>query len=775
MSRPTSRPISVPASRQMPQWHSPRRLFALIFLPVAFGLLFVMRPASADSHRNPDADSGLMSLADVQRGQLLFRTVAAGRYAPAPLIATEVDIDIGGIVARTVVRQHFVNPTKDWLEGRYVFPLPENAAVNRMTLRIGDRVIEAKIAERRAARRAYEAAKRDGRRAALVEQHRPNIFSNNVANIPPGGRIAVELRYVQQLPFDQGKFSLRFPLVVAPRFDPAAAGRHLVRLTPGNGEGPVSPDAGAPPVVIPVRNTEILPPLNPVSLSVTLDAGLALDDVASPSHRLTIEKLGTGKRRVALRDDAVPADRDFVLDWTPALGTTPLVAAFRETVGDFVYLLTLVMPPAPTDGNHANPPVKRPRDVVFILDRSGSMGGVSIRAARAALDAAVQRLGPADRFNLIRFSNETDALFDTELRADRTNKLFASLYLRATEAGGGTVMKPALYKALPDRAVQENAEGVPDTGIANPGDVSRLRQVVFLTDGAVANETDLFRDIRRRLGASRLFTVGIGSAPNSYFMRKAAEAGRGAYLYIGNVSEVQAKIGALFEKLDRPALTGLAHRWTAGDSGTPPVESFPSVLPDLYFGEPVVLVSRMPVAALADGPVLGLTGAGWETRLPASNARPAAGVAAVWARAKVTALADSRHDGVPEEIVRAAITEVGLTHSLVTRYTSLLATERNAVRPADRRLLSGDAPVNLPHGWKFASTMDGKLLKKAAAPMQGTQAARSARSSGMARPVALPAGATPFFVHLMAGSGLIVLAALLYLVARPRRTAGPAR
>ena len=165
----------------------------------------------------------LMTVYDVQRGQLLFHSTRHGKYAPAPLVATEVEIDIGGIVARTMVKQYFVNPTQEWLEGRYVFPLPENSAVSKMKLVIGDRIIEAKIVERQVARKAYEAAKRQGRRAALVEQHRPNIFSNDVANIPPGGRIAVQLHYTQRLDYDHGKFSLRFPLVVAPRFDPAGS------------------------------------------------------------------------------------------------------------------------------------------------------------------------------------------------------------------------------------------------------------------------------------------------------------------------------------------------------------------------------------------------------------------------------------------------------------------------------------------------------------------------------------------------------------------------
>ncbi|MGB0630133.1 MAG: marine proteobacterial sortase target protein [Alphaproteobacteria bacterium] len=685
----------------------------------------------------------LMALNDVRRGQLLFRTVDAGHYAPAPLVATEVEIVVGGIVARTVVKQHFVNPTRDWLEGRYVFPLPEGAAVNRMTLSVGDRVIEAKIAKRQAARKAYNAAKAQGRRTALVEQHRPNMFSNEVANIPPGGRIAVELHYLQQLRFDQGKFSLRFPLVVAPRFDAAAPSRMLVS------HGAASDgQAGEPPVVIPVRDTETLPPLNPVSLTVRLDAGMALDAVASNSHKLTVDRIGTGQRRIALADKAVPADRDFVLDWTPKLGAEPFTAFFRETVGDHVHVLAIIMPPA-----DARAPAKRAsRDIVFILDRSGSMGGESIRAARSALDTAIDRLADGDKFNLIRFSDVTDSLWESERAADRANRLFAKLYLRSTEATGGTVMQPALHRALPrGETAEENA---------------RLRQVVFVTDGAVSNETQLFRDIRSRLGASRLFTIGIGSAPNSYFMRKAAEAGRGSYVYIGDVKQVQAKMAGMFEKLERPALTGLSHAWQEGGGNAVSAESFPSAIPDLYVGEPVVLVSRLPAAALSGDTALAVKAGDWRQRLAISDAIPVSGIATIWARAKIMALMDSGREGVPEDAVKEAVTRVGLTHSLVTRYTSLLATEKTVVRPGDKPVRSGDVPLNLPRDWKFSKVF-GEKLKKPASLSAPSGSALTKTAAGQA--VMLPQGATSFFVHLATGIGLLAMALLVFLAIEPRR------
>lgn len=741
----------------------------LRFLLPALLLAVPLSAATAQTGPRDPAAPDLMSLGDVQRGALLFRTTAPGRYVPAPLVATEVDIDVSGIVARATVKQYFVNPTEDWLEGRYVFPLPENAAVNRMKMVIGERVIEAKIAERIAARRAYEAAKKSGRRAALVEQHRPNIFSNNVANIPPGGRIAVQLHYIQRLDYDSGKFSLRFPLVVAPRFDPAGGVRHLVRQpVPDTGDGMPAPLRKAlPPVIVPVHDTEKAPPLNPVTLNVTLDAGMVLTAVGSASHKIDTETLGTGRRNIVLNRKTVPADRDFTLHWVPKLGAEPLVAAFRETVGTETFVTALVMPPAPKEADRQ----RRPRDIVFILDRSGSMGGVSIRAARSALDTAIDRLGPQDRFNLIRFSNETDSLFDHAMLATDTNRLFAKLYLRDTRAEGGTVMRPALHAALRGNTDDDRAEE------------NRLRQIVFVTDGAVANETQLFRDIRQRLGNSRLFTVGIGSAPNSYFMRKAAEAGRGTFVYIPDTRQVRDRMTSLFRKLERPALTGISYGWAS--SGDIPVssshESFPAAVPDLYFGEPVILVSRLKHSAADRNDVLTLRAGSWKTDLRLADVRPAKGIATLWARAKISALSDSRREGAPEAAVRTAITKIGLTHSLVTRYTSLLATEQKVSRPAGTDLKTGDAPVNLPHGWRFDRTM-GKgagpnrtMLKRSAAPpvaprtTQKDARAEKAKFSIATTPVVLPAGATPFFVHLAIGFGLLLIAAVVFVVAVPSR------
>lgn len=733
--------------------------------------LFIALPLGGARAQTPPADTPvaetppLMSLDDVRRGQLLFHAILTGHYAAAPLIATEVDIKVSGIVARTTVKQYFINPTPYWLEGRYVFPLPENAAVNHMKLVIGDRVIEAKIAKRRAAYRAYETAKKSGRRAALFEQHRPNIFSNNVANIPPGGRIAVQLHYIQQLRYDQGKFSLRFPLVVAPRFDPSARARRLItQKLSDNGDGmPPTLRAALPPIRVPLHNTDAAPPINPVTLRVTLDAGMALEKIASDSHEIVVKDAAQNIRLVTLATKIVPADRDFVLDWTPKLTGVPLIASFRERIRDHVYVLALIMPPRA----NAAPRREKPRDLVFVLDRSGSMSGESIRAARDALGAAIDRLSPADRFNLIRFSDQTESLFKVEQTATATNRQIAQIFLDETTPGGGTVMRPALRAALSGQAIE-----------------GRLRQIVFVTDGAVSNETELFREIRQSLGPNRLFTVGIGSAPNGYFMRRAAAAGRGSYVYIANSRLVQQQSLKLFAKLERPALTGISADWTAADTRPVFAENLPATIPDLYFGEPVVIVSRVAAAALDRQGALAIAGDGWKSAAPLNDTKEAQGIGTIWARAKIAALTDSLSDGASAGAVKSDITRIGLTHNLVTRHTSLLATEKIAARPQTAPLTESDAPINLPHGRSFGKNLRKSSNSTAGSDLQNRGAtalpdprhpAANFQSTPGTQTVTLPQGATPFFVHLFAGIGLLMTAGIGFLRTRlsRRAVAGP--
>ena len=602
---------------------------------------------------------GLVPAAYATEGGLVLR--AAGK-APvvAPLLSTEVTIRVAGPVARAHVVQTYHNPEDDWYEGVYVFPLPENAAVDRLRMRVGERVIEGEIKERGAARAAYGEARAAGQRAALLDQERPNIFTTQVANIGPREAVVVELEYQQVLRYDAGRYSLRFPMVVGPRYVPA--GPMLVadanRITP--------------PVMRPGTENGRM---NPVSIRVELDAGVPLAAVESRYHRVHIDELSPARREVRLEDGAVPANRDFELAWVPRLQDAPQAAWFTEEKDGRHYGLLMVLPSA------ATPSARLPREVVFVLDTSGSMAGASIRQAKEALLLALERLQPADRFEVIEFNSTAQALFGSPRDATRDNVRRAVHWVASLDARGGTEMAQALKLALNGREAE----------------MGRVRQVIFLTDGAVGNEEALFALLRERLGGSRLFTIGIGSAPNSHFMTRAAQLGRGTFTYIGRIEEVGARMGELFAKLEAPVLKGLEVHWPQGVQ----VEAWPARLPDLYAGEPVVIAAALERLQGEVRLVGERDGRPWEAELPLARNAPAEGMGSVWAREKVSALMASLRDGAAETEVRARVIELATAHRLVTRYTSFVAVDRTPARPSDEAMKSAAVPTLLPDGWEY--------------------------------------------------------------------------
>ena len=686
-------------------------LVAKVVLAFAIGLATSIALAGIVlllAHDAQAAELQAMKPKEVQQGTLLLKSEGATLAVPA--VATDAEIKVSGIVARAVVKQTYRNPYDTWFEGLYVFPLPENAAVDHLRMKVGDRIIEGDIKERQAARAQYEQAKSSGQRAALVEQERPNIFTTSVANIPPRGEIVVEIEYQQTLKYEvtqmQGSFSLRFPMVVGPRYIPG---------TPAEGQGAGtgwSPNTDqvsdasriTPPVLDPAKHA----PSNPVRLKVVLDAGVPLARVDSPYHAIT-QRDADGGRIVELAEGSVPANKDFELKWTPAAGHAPQAALFTEKRGDKHYALLMVMPPAKEVAA-----ARLPREVVFVIDTSGSMSGSSIAQARDALELAIARLSEQDSFNVVEFNSYAKALYADARPASAANRESAIRWVRKLQAQGGTEMALALNLAL--------------NGRENPG---RVRQVIFLTDGAVGNEDNLFKLIKDKLGDSRLFTVGIGSAPNSHFMGKAAQTGRGTFTYIGKIEEVKEKMGQLFAKLESPVLKGVDIAWPGS------VEAWPKRVPDLYLGEPII-VSALLDKAEGEIRLSGLRGdAPWKTTLLVATAREGRGMGVLWAREKIASHIDSLRDGAKEEEVRDAVVEIALAHHLVSKYTSLVAVDKTPVRPKEDELKSGAIPTNLPEGWEY-----GKVFGE------------------------LPQGATDSLWNLLAGFLTLLLAIGLYLTAR---------
>jgi Ca-activated chloride channel family protein len=604
--------------------------------------------------------ASIVRLDDVQSGGLLFNTDQPGVYAPAPVLASDVHVEIDGIVARSRVTQIFSNPTAQWREAIYVFPLAESAAVDGLHMVIGERVVEGRIAASAKAKKVYEAAKDEGKKAAFVEQQRPNLFTVAVANIGPGEEVEIVLDLQQVVAVARGTFSLRFPMVALPRYTPE-----------GSAEAPL---LQAP---LKIAGKELV---NPFVFHVDLYPGVPLSRVESASHAVQVVEQAGPHYAVDLARGAASADRDFLLSWEPAAGLVPRAALYSQEVSGERYLLLMVVPPSA-----ASRESRLPRETIFVIDTSGSMEGASIEQARAALLQGLAALQPEDRFNVIQFNSTTTPLYAKSVPADPGHLAAARKFVGALSAHDGTEMLPALTLALADDG-------------EFPGEV---RQVIFATDGGVSNEAELFAYIRAHLGRSRLFTVGIGAAPNSHFMEKAAQYGRGTATSIAQVTELKAKVDALLAQIDSPVLADVAVAWD-----DPGVEAWPERIPDLYLGEPLVIAARLHGSA-GRVRISGRRGGGepWNLELPLGGAAPGQGIDKLWAQRKVDALTDTlsepmdsgRREVVTAEVCRA-VTDLGLQHGLVTAYTSLVAVDSETSAPRGIAPIRSLVPVALPAG-----------------------------------------------------------------------------
>jgi len=683
---------------------------------------------------------------EVGVGSLLVEGTEGLRAAPN--VSTDVAVDVTGLIARTRVVQRFYNPTPDWVEGVYVFPLPEDAAVDSLQMRIGERRLEGQIQQRAKARATYTKAKRQGRKATLVTQERPNIFTTSVANLGPGEELEIALTYQEDVPYDQGRFSLRFPMVVGPRYIP---GTHASQGFTGTGwavNTDAVPDAAriTPPVVGSDTTRS-----NPVSIAVHLDTGFALADIGSPSHPVLVDARPGNVYEIVLDGGSVSADSDFVLGWSPIVGQAPSAALFHEQWGGDHYALLMVVPPRP----EAAARVRLSRETIFVIDTSGSMGGESITQARKALDHALARLHPEDSFNIVRFDSTFSRLYPESRSADADTISDARAWVRNLEANGGTQLLPALEAAL-EQGAERRA----------------VRQIIFITDGAVGNESALFGAIHDRLGKSRLYTIGIGSAPNSHFMTKAAEFGRGTFTYIASPAQVEEKMNELFAKLDSPVLHDLEMSWDVLG-----VEAWPERIPDVYLGEPVVVAVRMP--EWTGGVVLeGRRGAERvRIDLPMTGGSKHSGIARLWARRKVEALLDSLQGGAELDRVSEQVTTLGIRHHMVTRWTSLVAVDVTPSAPIDLRPETRAVPSLLPKGWTLWGLFGGgpredETLHQRPSPLQPTSELRTAmklstsQPNAFAMPGRLPQGATPAALLICLGSLLFGSSALVWQCGR---------
>ncbi len=630
-----------------------------------------------------------IQLSQVGAGELLWRRPEG--WVPLPVLDTEVELDTLGMLLRGTVTQSFRNGASEPIVATYVFPLPEGAAVHAMELRVGERRIVAQIAEKREARRQFEQAAREGRRAALVEESRPNLFRTSVANVQPGETVRVRLEYVEELAYADGEYSLAVPLTFTPRFTPPAPG----------GEGAALPAADAGARFVPAQRAEV----PRAKINVRLRPGLPVEDLRSGSHALDIRKVSEGYE-LSPMGGSVAADRDFLLSWRPQRGQEPGAALFtEEREGERFGLLLLVPPAVASEAGRG-----LPTETVFVVDVSGSMDGPSVRQARVALEAALRRLRPEDRFAILRFNDESSWYRERFTVAEPAEVDEAAEWVRQLRADGGTMIQPALMRAL--------------ELLHRAGDAERVQRVVFLTDGAVSNEAELFASIQRELGDARLHTIGIGAAPNRYLMRKMATFGRGRCAFVSAEADSDNRIDQFFASIDRPVLESPTLSWQGGQV----LDLNPSPLPDLHAGESLLLSFRLGPQAPAALRLHGRQRSGpvaLDLRLPQPTLG-SVGVGLRWARNRIDGLLDGLSEGVAEDQVRPAVVDLALRFHLVTRYTSLVAVEeRPAGPPAERSEAvanglppGGDqADADLPMGGTDGPlhTLLGLLLALAAA------------------------------------------------------------
>lgn len=694
--------------------------------------------------------ASLLQPGDAKSGTLLLKE--DGAYTEAIRLGIDVDVTVSGPTLRTRVTQIFRNPTKDWVEATYVYPLASDGAVDTLKIVVGHRVIVGDIKERQQARVIYEEARRSGQRAALTEQERPNIFTNSVANIGPGETVLVQIEYQEPVHQSGNEYSLRVPLVVGPRYNPAPIVQSVDFRKDGSGWGTTNSDPVpdrdriSPPVLDPAKGA----PVNPTSITVHLKAGFALGELKSHYHNVKIESPDNTTRVVTLADGSVPADRDFELSWKPVAEKAPSVGLFREHVGDADYLLAFVTPPA------AEQAIQKPlpREVVFVIDNSGSMGGTSIEQAKASLLYALGRLQPNDRFNVIRFDDTMDVLFPASLPADAAHVREATAFVSALQARGGTEMVPAMRAALTDKLADTNL----------------VRQIVFLTDGAIGNEQQLFETITAMRGRSRIFMVGIGSAPNTYLMTRASELGRGAFTHIGSVEQVEERMRGLFAKLENPAVTGLTAKFSEAKSDIK-ADVTPAIIPDLYRDEPLVLAAKLDKLA-GSLEIKGRVGdRPWSVTLPLQNAAEGKGLSKLWARRKIgdAEVARTLREMTPEDTDKT-ILALALNHQIVTRLTSLVAVDKTPSRPEGEPLKLSELPINLPAGWDFAKAFGER---RQLTPTQLRERRADAGQSAARRPapvapdaIRLPKTATSSELKMIAGLIMIVLALVLFVFNR---------
>ncbi|MCP4676456.1 MAG: TonB family protein [Deltaproteobacteria bacterium] len=657
-----------------------------------------LREVLARVHTNPG---------DIPR----LKIATNGKQLDLPLDHTHVKASLVGYVAEVEVTQTYQNPFEYPIEAIYVFPLPENSAVTDMKMVIGKRVIEAEIKKRDEARKTYNDAKRKGHTTALLEQERPNIFTQSVANIEPRENIDVKISYVQNLTYDAGEYEFVFPMVVGPRF------------IPGNSSGTMSGtgwvrDTGEVPDA-----SRITPLLvgggvrtgHDISLELTAEAGFAIGSYSVPTHEVVHTPSTDGSLHLRLaKRDSLP-NRDFVLKYGVS-GTQLQASMLTYKKGRNGYFSLIIQPPE----LDIDEMVGR-REIIFVVDVSGSMSGVPLALCKDAMEEAISALRPVDTFNVITFESRTGKLFEHPRPANDTNIRSAFEFVSGMRAGGGTMMGLGVEAALSSKVAKD-----------------RRRYVFFMTDGYIGNEDTIMsmtrrfvQDLEARGQGAKVFSFGTGSSVNRHLLDGIAKAGKGLAVYASNREDPSGAVNQFFGYIDHPVLEDVKVDW--GDARVTDV--FPADPGDLFASRPLILHGKFKHGGLADITIHGkmaerLVEVPLDVKVAKGDGNPL--LASLWARAKVDWHEKSLIYNGHDQGTIDTITKLGLEHRLVTRFTSFVAVDRSRV--VDGKLRTIAQPVETPEGvdpYKAGAKVIGMDLDDPLGALMGSQVGESFGYGGL--------------------------------------------
>ncbi|MFT4728128.1 MAG: Ca-activated chloride channel family protein [Granulosicoccus sp.] len=578
-----------------------------------------------------------------------------------------IDVTVTGLLAELTLTQQFQNTTDQWAEGTYLFPLNEESAIQGLVMIVGERTIHGQIMPKAEARDHYEEAKKDNKIASLVEQQRPNLFTMKAASIAPGEILTVKLDITLPVEVVDGYFNLRLPTTLTPRYTNSKTHQPDRLNTPF-----VSTSLARGPRIS--VNASIEPVLN---------AGL----IDSQTHRLTATEKG-------FEIKLTPMDKDILIHWPMTSTDITKTQVFVSNHNEDRYVQIMMTPPTLSDTKKSVA-----RELILVVDKSGSMAGVSMEAAREALHFAIDGLDAQDAFNIVAFDNDFITLFPESQPASPQAITDARRFTDSLVADGGTEMQSALSFAFKTaRRIVTSAD--------EQQSPARLKQVVFMTDGSVGYEDALLVSIKKQLGKSRLFTIGIGPAPNTWFIKKAAQVGRGTSLTIRDSHDVANAVTQLLSKLESPVMTDISIQYSNGYG-----EIYPSPIPDLYADKPGLWVSRISknvdqiiITAKHDGKRISQT-----LTLPTSSAiasdsghadnkSNAPAVAMHWARKKVASLLDEQRYASDPDLHKTTITDIAVDVGLVTPYTSFVAVDNTPTKEPVAPLTSHKVANLVPAG-----------------------------------------------------------------------------